>query len=193
MSNLSIFSRISPNFNKKIRPKKDIKVIVIHYTGMQSEVEAINLDEASFETLTHRKQTNFDPFTESSEIAFADASYEYDRMITYTLSFPEGPSNRFGPKNACVSAVNFLTRQSIKDVPDDTLFAFLNFLQASGIPEKLSSDILTAYQESADFSLIGQSLALEFAAGSIEHVRGNFFVINVKTLNPFSNQALEEM
>jgi hypothetical protein len=151
------------------------------------------LDEVSFETLTHRKQTNFDPFTESSEIAFADASYEYDRMITYTLSFPEGPSNRFGPKNACVSAVNFLTRQSIKGVPDDTLFAFLNFLQASGIPEKLSSDILTAYQESADFSLIGQSLALEFAAGSIEHVRGNFFVINVKTLNPFSNQALEEM
>lgn len=42
MSNLSIFSRNSPNFNKKIRPKKDIKVIVIHYTGMQSEVEAIN-------------------------------------------------------------------------------------------------------------------------------------------------------
>jgi len=42
MSNLSIFLRNSPNFNKKIRPKKEIKIIVIHYTGMQSEVEAIN-------------------------------------------------------------------------------------------------------------------------------------------------------
>jgi N-acetylmuramoyl-L-alanine amidase len=42
MSNLNIFLKNSPNFSKKIRPNKDIKVIVIHYTGMQSEVEAIN-------------------------------------------------------------------------------------------------------------------------------------------------------
>ena len=31
----------SPNFNKKTRPKKSIKSIVIHYTGMQSERESI--------------------------------------------------------------------------------------------------------------------------------------------------------
>ena len=42
MSSLNILLKNSPNFNKKIRPKKDIKCIVIHYTGMQSEVEAIN-------------------------------------------------------------------------------------------------------------------------------------------------------
>ena len=32
----------SPNFNKKKRPKKSIKIIVIHYTGMQSELESLN-------------------------------------------------------------------------------------------------------------------------------------------------------
>ena len=42
MSNLNILLRNSPNFNKKIRLKKDVKCIVIHYTGMQSEVAAIN-------------------------------------------------------------------------------------------------------------------------------------------------------
>ncbi len=32
---------LSPNFSKKLRNKKDIKFIVIHYTGMQSEIESL--------------------------------------------------------------------------------------------------------------------------------------------------------
>ena len=32
---------LSPNFSKKTRPKKDIKFVIIHYTGMQSEIESI--------------------------------------------------------------------------------------------------------------------------------------------------------
>jgi len=31
----------SVNFSKKVRKNKDIKVIVIHYTGMQSRIESI--------------------------------------------------------------------------------------------------------------------------------------------------------
>ena len=31
----------SPNYNKKKRPKRSIKMIVIHYTGMQSERESL--------------------------------------------------------------------------------------------------------------------------------------------------------
>jgi N-acetylmuramoyl-L-alanine amidase len=37
-----VFFRYSPNHSRFKRKKKDIKVIVIHYTGMQSEVEATN-------------------------------------------------------------------------------------------------------------------------------------------------------
>ena len=32
---------LSPNFSKKIRVSKNIKFIIIHYTGMQSEIESI--------------------------------------------------------------------------------------------------------------------------------------------------------
>ena len=32
---------LSPNFSKKTRPKKDIKFVIIHYTGMQSEIESL--------------------------------------------------------------------------------------------------------------------------------------------------------
>ncbi len=32
----------SPNFSTKIRPKKNIKFVIIHYTGMQSKIESIN-------------------------------------------------------------------------------------------------------------------------------------------------------
>ena len=35
------FERLSPNFDKKIRLKKHIKLLVFHYTGMQSKVEAL--------------------------------------------------------------------------------------------------------------------------------------------------------
>jgi N-acetylmuramoyl-L-alanine amidase len=39
---MQIYNIFSPNFDKKKRSKKAIKVIVIHYTGMQSEREALN-------------------------------------------------------------------------------------------------------------------------------------------------------
>ena len=38
---MKIITNFSPNYSKKSRSLKDIKFIIIHYTGMQSEVEAI--------------------------------------------------------------------------------------------------------------------------------------------------------
>ena len=39
---MKIKSFFSPNFNKKKRPINSIKIVVIHYTGMQSERESIS-------------------------------------------------------------------------------------------------------------------------------------------------------
>ena len=36
-----IETKYSPNFSKKLRKNRDIKVIVIHYTGMQSKRASI--------------------------------------------------------------------------------------------------------------------------------------------------------
>ena len=33
---------LSPNFTEKTRHKSNIKFVIIHYTGMQSEIESIN-------------------------------------------------------------------------------------------------------------------------------------------------------
>tara|TARA_B100000029_G_scaffold102917_1_gene93412 strand:- start:168 stop:902 length:735 start_codon:yes stop_codon:yes gene_type:complete len=38
---MKIYNYFSPNFDKKIRSKRSVKVIVVHYTGMQSERESI--------------------------------------------------------------------------------------------------------------------------------------------------------
>ena len=38
---MKIFSNFSPNHSKKMRMRKNIKFIIIHYTGMQSEIESI--------------------------------------------------------------------------------------------------------------------------------------------------------
>ncbi len=35
-------AKLSPNFNKKSRQKSNIKFVIIHYTGMQSEIVSIN-------------------------------------------------------------------------------------------------------------------------------------------------------
>jgi len=39
---MKIYNNFSPNFNKKKRSKNSIKIIVIHYTGMQSGLESLN-------------------------------------------------------------------------------------------------------------------------------------------------------
>ena len=38
---MKITSYFSPNYSKKPRPKKNIQLVIIHYTGMQSEIESL--------------------------------------------------------------------------------------------------------------------------------------------------------
>ena len=38
---MNIISNLSPNYSKKVRTKSLIKFVIIHYTGMQSEIESI--------------------------------------------------------------------------------------------------------------------------------------------------------
>ena len=49
-----INSNYSPNFSKKNRLKKDIRFVIIHYTGMQSEIESIKrLKNRKFKVSCH--------------------------------------------------------------------------------------------------------------------------------------------
>ena len=40
-ANMKIVSNFSPNHSTKTRPNNQIKFVIIHYTGMQSEIESI--------------------------------------------------------------------------------------------------------------------------------------------------------
>ena len=51
---MKIINRFSPNFDKKNRPIAFIKILVIHYTGMQSERESIaRLSDPKFKVSSH--------------------------------------------------------------------------------------------------------------------------------------------
>ena len=51
---MKIINHFSPNFNKKNRSTKWIKILVIHYTGMQSERESIfRLSDPKFKVSCH--------------------------------------------------------------------------------------------------------------------------------------------
>ena len=51
---MKIITNLSPNYSKKIRPKSKIKFVIIHYTGMQSEIESIKrLKDPKFKVSCH--------------------------------------------------------------------------------------------------------------------------------------------
>ena len=51
---MKFINHFSPNFDKKNRPKEWIKILVIHYTGMQSERESIfRLSDPKFKVSCH--------------------------------------------------------------------------------------------------------------------------------------------
>ena len=51
---MNIIPNFSPNFSKKTRKKRDIKFIIIHYTGMQSEIASIErLKNPKFKVSCH--------------------------------------------------------------------------------------------------------------------------------------------
>jgi len=51
---MKILSDFSPNHSKKERSPKDIKFVIIHYTGMQSEIESIQrLKDKNFKVSCH--------------------------------------------------------------------------------------------------------------------------------------------
>ena len=51
---MRILSDFSANFSKKIRSKSDIKFVIIHYTGMQSEIESIKrLKKINFKSVVN--------------------------------------------------------------------------------------------------------------------------------------------
>ena len=39
---MKVFLNLSPNYSKRKRAKKEIKFVILHYTGMQSEIDSIN-------------------------------------------------------------------------------------------------------------------------------------------------------
>ena len=51
---MNIIPNFSPNFSKKTRKKRDIKFVIIHYTGMQSEIASIErLKNPKFKVSCH--------------------------------------------------------------------------------------------------------------------------------------------
>jgi hypothetical protein len=144
------------------------------------------LQEDLFTPLTHRRKTKYDPLAGASELSFSDANYAYDRMLTLTLSYPEGPVNRFSPMNACISEISFIVRQPGDDLSSRMLLAVFKFLEDNGLPQNVMLDVRAASETAINFAVIGHALGAEVGAGFINHVRGRFFVVRIKSLNPFT-------
>lgn len=151
------------------------------------------LKKEAFSSLDHRKQTRLDPLTERSELSFADANYVYDRILTFTLLFPKNADGRFSHVNSCVSEASLIVRSPGSNLSLETLSTFLEFLEANSIASKIILDVRSVFDASEVFSVLDQTLTTEVGAGFIEHVRGKFFVVRIKSLDPFAEQLKQEL
>ena len=51
---MPILTNYSPNHSKNVRRKREIKFVILHYTGMQSEIESIKkLKDPKFKVSCH--------------------------------------------------------------------------------------------------------------------------------------------
>lgn len=151
------------------------------------------LKKEAFSSLDHRKQTQLDPLTERSELSFADANYVYDRILTFTLLYPKDAKGRFSHVNSCVSEASLIVRSPGDNLSLETLSAFLEFLEENSIAPKIILDVHSVFDATEIFSVLDKTLMTEVGAGFIEHVRGKFFVVRIKSLDPFAERLRQEL
>ena len=82
---MKILSDFSPNHSKKARLPKDIKFIIIHYTGMQSEIESIRrLKDRKFKVSCHyliNRKGVITQMVEDSKIAWHAGKSKWKQFV----------------------------------------------------------------------------------------------------------------
>ena len=169
---------------------KKIATNINECDGMMIKGWKTLLDDNAFNNLTHRKQTKLNPLTENSVLSYSNARYDYDTMITYTLSFPEGPLNKFSPDNACISSISLMLKEPIQNHQTVMLKTFFNFLKNKGINSKIVKDIRKSYKELKKFNIIKMWSSHNINAGFVNNFRGNLFVVQIESLNPFTKDKI---
>ena len=144
------------------------------------------LQNKPFTSLVYSKQSKLNPLTETADLSFSNSRYSYNAMLTYLLSFPEGPPNRFSPQNSCISSVSLMLRSPIEGEQSNIFNNFVIFLKNKGIENKILNKIKNTYKKLKAFNFIDQSSNHKINAGLINNFRGNFFVIQINSLNPFN-------
>ena len=75
----------SPNFSKKNRSKKDIEFVVIHYTGMQSEIESMKrLKNSKFKVSCHyiiNRKGNITQMVKDANVAWHAGKSKWKKFV----------------------------------------------------------------------------------------------------------------
>ena len=82
---MNIKLNLSPNYSKKTRQKGDIKFVIIHYTGMQSEIESVKrLKNPKFKVSCHyiiNRKGRITQMVEDKKIAWHAGKSKWKRFI----------------------------------------------------------------------------------------------------------------
>lgn len=82
---MNIISNYSPNFSEKNRSLRDIKFVIIHYTGMQSEIESIKrLKDKTYKVSCHyliNRKGEIIRMVEDKDIAWHAGKSKWKRFV----------------------------------------------------------------------------------------------------------------
>ena len=106
----------SPNFSKKKRTKKDIKFVIIHYTGMQSEIESMKrLKNSKFQVSCHyiiNRKGNTTQMVKDENVAWHAGKSKWKKFVnlnSHSIGIElVNKGHRFGYQNFTKKQINSL-------------------------------------------------------------------------------------
>ena len=107
---------LSPNYSKKTRKLKDIKFVIIHYTGMQSEIESMKrLKNSKFQVSCHyiiNRKGNTTQMVKDENVAWHAGKSKWKKFVnlnSHSIGIElVNKGHRFGYQNFTKKQINSL-------------------------------------------------------------------------------------
>ena len=138
------------------------------------------MSQEPFASLPNRKETVFEPLSETSRLLVGDSNYSYGVLLTYTFAHPDMSAGRVDTGARCVNGVSVMSLHPAKGDGEQAIAAFTARIAAHRSGVAIAQRIVAARAFGTVFAPIGRIGEAEVSAGVVESgARGKFFRVEV--------------
>ncbi len=145
------------------------------------------LAKEPFARLSNRRESRFDPLSETSQMLVGDANFSYRVLLTFMFSHPRFSSGR--PEERCIRDVSLMLQVPVEGTQAEALSSFLSFLAGKNVPSEIVRGIERARDRLDAFGTVGSFRDGFVAAGVIEQgARGRLFRAEIRSPSPSASE-----